>query len=205
MYFKKLLINYEDAIKAKDEDAINYYNKYQNILKRINQTKNIRELLNTIKGAFDWKLHAQFFNNDNIEFIFSILDECENEKIFTNKIEGLATLLEVPKEPFIKRIKNPPNNIYDLGTIDLLNICFKEKEIIYNQEMFDIWKKIKILRNYYPTHANPKDNNYKKLVLYFGISDPGIIDYQTLWDNVLEKFILSLNYLKIALKWITED
>jgi hypothetical protein len=156
---------------------------------KVQQSAKIMNLLYATNFLFKAKKEATLFREDILKLISELFTPCQNEPQFITKIACLYNLFDVPLKPLKNLVDEPENK----GSIKLV------KEWLINQgkcdqKMIETWENIVTLRNAEPIHANissEKANLVLNALKFFETRYP-VNDYSKLWDNILEKFISSL-------------
>ena len=109
-------------------------------------------------------------------------------------ISILANLFDVDSKPLRKWVKAPR----DKRSIKLIADILNERDIRYNRSMITTWENIRTNRNM-EVHSSIDPKRYMELLSYFGLPTRLSPNYTNLWDNILEKFITSLEQFLDAL------
>jgi len=192
-YFEKLLIPIENLQIASEPVSIHIRNRTE-LEQRFSMASEVSTLIRNINLTGAMKLETPFFK-ENMELILQIINRCNNKDDFTVKIANLAALFEVNK----KRLENLVEDSDDKGTIKLTHSLCIEKNIEFNESLFETWYKIRDFRNMYPTHSDIDPKKYRDLLLFFNEPIRMPPDFSRLWDSVLSKFILSLQEFQTLL------
>jgi hypothetical protein len=139
--------------------------------------------------------NVKFVFREDIQAINALHAPCENERDFAFKIGGLAELFEVQLEPLRALLRGECDQSW--RSIKLTEVWMKENAITYDPTIFEVWRRIVALRNAsFPYHAT--DAEIVELLQYFDQTFP--VEYASLCDSVLDKFLASLKLFEMALK-----
>lgn len=159
-------------------------------LERFNETVKILNLLNSTNFLFKAKKGATLFRENNLRVISELFTPCRNEPQFITKIACLSNLFEVPLHPLKELITEPTNK----GSIRIVENWLKNQNRS-DLNMIKTWKSIVALRNAEPIHgvtSKEKANSILDALKFFDSAYP-IEDYSVLWDNIIDKFVSSLD------------
>ena len=156
---------------------------------RFEQAGNVMKLLYANNFLFKAKKEAILFREDNLKLISELFTPCKNEPQFITKIACLYNLFDVPLKPLKKLVDEPEN----MAAIKLVKTWLKNQDK-YDQNMIETWENIVTLRNAEPIHANisSKKASWVLNALKFFKTQYPVSDYSKLWENILQKFITSL-------------
>lgn len=156
---------------------------------KLEEAVKIMKLLTTTNFLFKAKKRASLFREDNLKLITELFTPCKNEPQFITKIARLTNLFDVPLRPLRKLVKNPEEK----GSIKLVEQWLRDQRR-YDPNMVKTWENIVTLRNAEPIHANISSDKASWILdaLTFFDSSYPIDNYSTLWDKILDKFIISL-------------
>jgi len=132
---------------------------------------------------------CEFFK-ENMWLPIEMFTPCErnSDEQFTHKIATLATLFEVSEKPLLNLL----NEDIEGKSIIVLKKILDKKGIKYNQDMFDVWINIRNLRSkWFPIHSET-ELIIVDILQYFGEPPNWPPNYHSSWDNILEKFRISL-------------
>lgn len=133
---------------------------------------------------------ARLFREDRLNAVNELHKPCCDYDNFVVKIASLATLFEVNLDPLRSLVTRPRRK----GSVKLVEDFLSESGIVYDSDMVQTWKNIKILRNMPPLHAGRRDSRearrYLRALEFLGMNPP--IHYPELWDNILDRFVESL-------------
>ena len=153
------------------------------------RASDIIELVENINMLGQWKFDALFFK-ENMRFIYEILSSCNTPADFRSKIASLSTLFDVDLKPLRKLVKAPR----DMRSIKLIETWLQENDIEYDPNMIKTWLNISTFRNM-ELHSEKDAKKYMKLLDYFGEPTKLPPYYSSLWDKILDKFIVGLKHL----------
>jgi hypothetical protein len=192
-YFEKLLLPFENLYIASDPVSLHIKNRTE-LEQRFSMASGVSTLIQEINLLGEIKLETPFFK-ENMELILQIINPCNDKDDFTVKIANLSALFEVSRTQLVNLVEDSNNK----GTIKLTQSLFNEKGIPYDESMFDTWLKIRDFRNMYPTHSELDPKKYRDLLIFFNepLRIPPV--YSRLWDNILSKFITSLQEFQTLL------
>lgn len=91
-------------------------------------------------------------------------------------------------EPF--RGRNGSDRVGDYA--EVVEKILEGEKIPFDPDMIEIWQNIIALRNAVPIHACGQSIS---VLEFFGATFP--IDYQQLWENILDKFLYSFNKFEV--------
>lgn len=133
---------------------------------------------------FQDRRKAQLFRLDKADILERLHNPCRSADDFAGKIASLASLFEVPLGPLHSLVRDAQE---DWKAIKLVEEVLKSEGVKFDSDMIKTWRNIIALRNAAPLHAH--DAQIPSLE-FFGASFP--VDYQRLWDSILDKFLYSL-------------
>lgn len=133
---------------------------------------------------FEDRRKAQLFRLDKADILERLHNPCRSADDFAGKIASLASLFEVPLGPLRSLVRDAQR---DWKAIKLVEEMLKSEGVGFDSDMIKTWRNIIALRNAAPLHAH--DAPIPSLE-FFGVSFP--LDYQRLWDSILDKFLYSL-------------
>lgn len=161
--------------------------KYDKEVQRRTRATRITTLIGATNTTFQAKKEAKLFLEENRRIIMELFNPCENEIEFTSKIASLAALFRAQIRPLKKLIQDPG----DRGSIRIIEKWLQDSNIEYDSSMIETWLNIVSLRNMAPIHhTDPIE--LKRILDYFGIPMRFPLDYSSLWDSILNKFLISL-------------
>jgi len=142
-----------------------------------------------------WEANFQFMDRRKAElfkldgpaplFLDRLSKAPVGEGDFTDKIASLASLFQDKLDPLRSLV---PKYDSDWKSITLVEEMLKIEKAQFDPEMIKIWRKIVELRNSIPIHADPATTSTLE---FFGVTSYPP-DYQLLWDDILVKFLYSL-------------
>lgn len=156
---------------------------------RVEGAAKVMKLLYSTNFLFKAKKGAILFREDNLKLISELFTPCQNEPQFITKIACLANLFEVPVKPLKKLVNNPENK----RSIKLVEQWLVNQSR-YEPAMIKTWENIITLRNVEPIHSirsGEKAGWVLNALNFFDTQFP-VNNYSKLWDNILERFIKSL-------------
>lgn len=129
----------------------------------------------------------------NERAINDIRKPCSNEGDFTNRILALSLLLEVDEKALAVPRKEP-----SVSGLNRLHSFLKSHDIAFDEELFEAMRTIRRLRSFrYPVHDDQTE--VLQAMRYFGaVHYP--IDWETLWETVLSKYLWALQSLAEAVE-----
>ena len=133
---------------------------------------------------FQDRRKAKLFRLDKADILERLHNPCRSADDFAGKIGSLASLFEVPLGPLRSLVRDAQK---DWKAIRLVEEMLKSENVGFDSDMIKTWQNIIALRNAAPLHA--RDTQIPPLE-FFGFSFP--LDYQRLWDSILDKFLYSL-------------
>jgi hypothetical protein len=184
-YFGKLLRYYDD-LGTEIEPLHRQLRIGADLGRARERAFNIIELVENIDGMGQWHYNANFFN-ENMRLIYEILSDCKDKTDFTSKIANLSPLFEVDLKPLKIQVSKPEGK----GSIKLIRDILIENKINFPQDMIVTWFNIQELRTMI-IHSKINPKRYLELLIYFGQPAKLNPNYSSLWDNILDKFIISL-------------
>ena len=125
---------------------------------------------------------------ENMRTMLEFFDPCNSESDYIIKILSLASLFEVNMKSLQTQI-NVPN---DLGSIRLVERWLIENNVDYDEKMIETWLNIKKLRNMEPVHSRIDAIELKKILEFFGVKITRPQNYALLWDQILDRYRISL-------------
>lgn len=133
------------------------------------------------------KLEAEFFN-ETMRIVLEMLNPCQNEDQFITKIASLSALFTVELNP----LRNLVTDSGDKRSIRLIEAWLTQNSISYDPDMIETWLNIVVLRNMEPIHQiNPAE--LKRILNFFNLPLKFPLPYSELWDEVLNKFLWSVD------------
>jgi len=156
------------------------------------RAKKMSNNMTRINYMFQDRRKAKLFTDDRSELVDRLDEACVSEDDFVGKIASLASLFTEDIDPLRRLVLNPDPC---WKSITLVEKMLESEKVQFDPEMIKIWKKIRDLRNSTPIHPN---NPPISTLEYFGVTYPNI-NYEQLWDTVLNRFDYSLERFKEAL------
>ena len=188
-YFEKLMKPIELIGKVTPLYPLQIRN-YADLNERFEISKEIVDEVKSINFLCRKKIGEYFeFFKENMWLPIEVFNPCgrKDNAQFLSKIASLAALFEVNIEP-LEYLKKSPDDKSIVLTKYLLN----KKKIKYNDDMFNTWFNIRKLRSkIYPIHSET-ELIIMDILEYFGEPQKWPPDYNSLWDNILSKFKISL-------------
>lgn len=184
-YFNKLMLYFDEL--GEERTSIHRQLRIGADLSRARERAlNIIELVENINNMCQWNFNATFFN-ESMKLIYDILSECKDKSDFRSKIASLSPLFEINLEPLKILVKEPDNK----RSIKLMRDILTERNITHDPKMIETWFNIQALRTMI-LHSKIDAKKYIPILMFFG--EPPKLDpnYTRLWDNILDKFIISL-------------
>ena len=164
---------------------------YTDLFRRYNRSAEISTIVKDINTLGQAKLGNPFLK-ENMRIVLEMLSPCESDIQFTTKIASLAALFEVELES-LKTIIQKPNWRRNNR---IIKKWLKMEKITYNPEIFETWSHIKALRNMEPIHSETDPSSLMVILKYFGEPMSLPIKYSSLWDEILDKFKISLEHFR---------
>lgn len=161
--------------KMEDEELLLIERKLDRLVAAIAERK--RE----INLVFVKKFKTKMFRDDEWAII-EIKKPCSNEGDFTNRIQGLCSLLDNIEKDELKKKVNLEKDRH--GSIDIMEAFLRQHSNHVDTSSIEALRKIMVLRSKkFPVHHD--DPRFLDATEYFGYPDfPP--DWQGLWENVLE-------------------
>jgi hypothetical protein len=122
-------------------------------------------------------------------FFTKLPTRCKGVNDFSRKIQSLGSLFEVDRGPLRKIVKNADPNE---GSIKLVQRWFEENNILDYSQVIETWKNIRRIRKAPPTHPD-LSSDIIEAIMFFDERFP--VNFTTLWDSILDKFVYSLEKL----------
>jgi len=170
----------ENKLKQGDSATLAYAKEIQ----RRSRASEIVNQMSLANDLFQDRRKAKLFRLDKAEILERLHHPSFNADDFAAKIASLASLFEVPLDPLRALI---PNSLSEWKSIRLVEKILESEKIPFDPDMIKVWQNVIALRNAIPLH--PRDQPIPVLE-FFGVTYP--VDYQQLWDNILDKFLYSL-------------
>ena len=184
---EKAVIKEEESFKDEvSTQILRSDHAISNIANKI--VKKRREINFIFSSNFKTKLFKE-----NEMAILDIRRLCGNEEDFNNRIQALTTLIDEMETKELKRHINNDTN----GSINILEVFLENHIPDYDKKIIVNLRNIVTLRNKkYPIHRD--DPRFIEALKYFGFQDfPP--DWGELWEDILSKYIESLEKLKKGL------
>ncbi len=166
------------------EDAI------RNLEKELRRRERANEIVNLMCNSnvlFFSRKHAKLFREDTPQIFPELYSPCQNNHDLVTKIASICSLFEVNLTPLRGLITEAPE---DFASIRLVELWLTSAGIPFEPDMVNIWKNIRTLRNIPPLHSGSHAQELTSALSFFGETFP--INYERLWDTVLDKFRFSL-------------
>jgi hypothetical protein len=181
-YIEKLLIRFSELQKIPRrliiKDTIELNNRFE-------KSRRIISLIRDINTVFEMKQNSHLLS-ESMGLVLDILNDCENEDALQSNITEAMTLFEI-KLNVLRSLVKKPN---DKKSIKLLKDYFDENSIAYDENMFQTWIHMGLLRNYFD---HKRDTDKLKAVLsYFDEPFRMPLNYGRIWEKTLENFEDSL-------------
>lgn len=170
--------------QKREEDLLNS----SAIIKRQARKKRISTNMVKINYMLQDRRKAKLFTADRSELETRLDKACVSENDFVDKIASLASLFAEDLDPLRRLVSNPDP---DWKSITLVEKMLESEKVQFDPEMAKIWRKIIELRNKTPMHPN---NMPIEALKFFGFVYPNI-NYEQLWETVLNRFEYSLERL----------
>jgi hypothetical protein len=169
---------------------------FYDLSKRFERAQEISVRVRNINYLGQAKLGAEFFH-ENMQIVLQMLNPCNNEDQFTTKIANLAALFTVDLTPLKALVTDPG----DRRSIRLIEAWMTQGGIPYNHAMIETWVNISSLRNMEPIHqTNPVE--LKRTLDFFGMPMKYPLNYTVLWEEILNRFLWSIDEFRNILNAI---
>jgi len=177
-----------------EQDDVPIYQQvrdYNDFHTRFDRAAEISIIVKDINTLGQGKADTQFIK-ENMRMVLEMISPCESDIQFTTKMARLAALFEVELEQIKIEIEKPNFRRYNRIIKRWLNY----RNIAYDPDMLTVWSNIKTLRNMEPIHSETDSLKLMQILDYFGQPKSLPIYYLNLWDEILDRFRLSLELFR---------
>jgi len=145
---------------------------------------------NTLGSA---KVGAEFFK-ESMNIVLEMFNPCRNKEQFTSKIASLSALFTIELDPLRALVASPEGK----RSIRLIETWLSENRTPYKSDMIETWLNIVRLRNMEPIHETDP-TELKRILDFYGLPLTFPLGYSELWDEVLDKFLWSVEEFRTLL------